>query len=336
MLIPDSFRQAYDAARVVWEPIKAETDGIMHQMKAEYPDSQYRSRIKPIDSTLLKTQKGDYDHPLRDMEDFLAATIVLPNLPLVSDFCARLEQHFECEQIRVPREPLRPESFPYNDLHFLLSLKDSPLRADKSVLGMRFELQVKTLLQAAWSQATHEAVYKPARISWALNRIASQLRALLELADSILAKIEDTSSLLYAETDKDHVEYQCETRATIELLEANWDSWRLPSDRRRMADIVRRYLEMSGLSVDDLGRLIQEARAAHDPLLDYLTITPMDQVFVLLYRKNRTRCKGKLASGKSRVLVTPEMAEFYPELGGLKVGLVCLDTAACTDTLNGT
>jgi ppGpp synthetase/RelA/SpoT-type nucleotidyltranferase len=312
MIIPDSFKQCYKDIEILWQPIKEEVDAIFHNIVLELPGINYYSRIKTIESVYLKSLKGDYLEPLKEMEDFFGATIVIPVLSIFSPLKERAVEFFEFEElIRKPREPF---DFQYNDLHFILKLKDSPLRIDKTVLRFKFELQIKTLLQSAWQQANHDVIYKPVKISWGNERIAYQLRALLELADSVLAQIEATAKLLHASAVQEQASYKPQMREIIETMEKHFTVETLPQDHRRMADIVRRYLDIGDIDSKKLDELLIAIKITNNSVFELLTLTPIEKVFLVIYFDNQDRVRDKLRSGKHKVLITKEMEDFFPEL----------------------
>ena len=53
---------------------------------------------------------------------------------------------------------------------------------------MIFEVQIKTILQHAWSIATHDLIYKTDTVSWPKERIAFQVKAMLEHAEIAIAE----------------------------------------------------------------------------------------------------------------------------------------------------
>lgn len=320
MIIPDSFRQAYQIAVEKWEPVQAEVDGILQRLKDNYPSVQYYSRIKVLESVFIKAEKGDYETPLMEIEDFFACTLVVPTLTMIEPIKTALEEWFI---INLPEiKPPDPYTFKYNDLHLILSLKDTPLRSDKTVTMLKFELQLKTLLQAAWSQAGHDIIYKPSRISWGNERIAGELRALLEMADNVLAQIENTAQLLHSRAEQEYSSYKADTTKIIQFMEQHWRSESLPANRRRMANIINQYKDMAGITTDDLINLVSQAKESSDQVFDYLTFTPTQVVFVLLFRQYRDQIIQKLQkTNRFRILITSEMADICPELRELDISL---------------
>ena len=312
MIIPDSFRNQYEVTSKSWEPIKYEVDGIFHKICADLSYSTYNSRIKPVESVLLKAQKGVYQNPFSEMEDFYACELVLPLTSQLGNAIERIAIEFN---VSGSNNKIRsPYDFSYAGNHYLLQLRDSPMRADKSVLDKVFELQVKTLLQSAWQYAGHNIIYKPNRISYWTERIAGQLRGLLELADSVLAQIEETANLLHNQSQVEENSYKPDQKKIIELMLNHFDESILPSDKRRMAVVIQNFNSLGGITVDQLEEFIIQAKDQSDPIFDYLTINPIDQIFILIFLRKEEKVKEILKRGKHRVLITTEMEEFYPSL----------------------
>jgi len=315
MIIPDSFRQVYNSHAFVTEAIKSEADSLLQSVADQFFGVAYYSRIKSLESTFTKALLGNYENPFIEMEDFLACTLVAPTLLTIAEIKTEVAKYFEVEELN--RKTPNPFEFQYTDLHLILTLKDSPMRVDKSAIHRKIELQIKTLLQAAWSQAGHDVVYKPAKISWGAERIAGQLRALLELADSVLAQIEATAKLLHSQADTSYSDYKGNVRQIIEIMEKHWSTSQLPEERKRMAEIINKYLQSAGIEPTDLEKLIEDAKDKGNQVFNYLTLPAVQQVFVLIYLSNTSRIQGKLASGKLRVLITEEMVDFFPVLGNI-------------------
>jgi hypothetical protein len=190
------------------------------------------------------------------------------------------------------------------------------LRPDKSVLASKFELQVKTFLQSAWSQAGHDIIYKPDRISWGVERIAGEIRALLELADNVLAQIEGTAQLLHAQSEQEYIGYKTDTKQIISIMEQYWKPPDLPVNRRRMAEIVSKCRDMAGITTEKLGELIAEAKVTGDQVFDLLTLTPTQKVFVIVFHTYPDEVKRKLQSGRFRIMITPVFCPLRSETKG--------------------
>jgi ppGpp synthetase/RelA/SpoT-type nucleotidyltranferase len=312
MFVPDSFIASYNNAVIDWEPIKSEVDGIFKKIITENSTVTYSSRIKGIESAFVKAQKGDYEYPFTEMEDFFACQLIIPSKTYYSLVVPQIQEFFEVEILQS--KVLPPSSFDYNDTHYVLKLKDSPLRSDKSALKKRFELQVKTFLQSALQQASHDITYKPAKISYWTERIVCQLRALLELADDVLTQIESTTQVLHARSYYEDNHYKVEQKEILQIIESNFSKEQFPNDRRRVAVIIKSYLDIVGISVTQFKEVLEKTKQSNSIIFDFVSLTIPDKVFIILFKNYKDKLIGKFNSGKSKVLITPEMLEFFPEL----------------------
>lgn len=315
MIIPNSFSNSYDAFKGRWDSVKQETDGIFkNQIITAFPGATFNSRIKSMESVYLKAQKENYKFPLKEIDDFLACEVIVLNLADIYKVKQRVIPFFEYEEGENQGSD-DPKSFAYNDTRLYLKLKDSPLRPDKSVLEMKFELQIKTFLQFAWQKAGHDVIYKPKIISYGYERVFYQVKALLELADNILSQIDQAAKILTdnGESSKDDT-YQVNIKKIIDLMERYFDHLQFSNDHRRTANIVNKYLTVANKDVNELDLILQDAKSNFNPIFDHLTISPADKVFILLFEKYKGDMLGRLAAGRNKVLITSEMEDLYPVL----------------------
>ena len=314
MFVPDSFEGAYNVEVQKWEEQQSRIDAIFAQIKKKFTGVHYEPRIKSLESIFIKSQQCNYDNPLTEMEDFFACTLVIPNLSMIMCVQDEVAKHFDV--IQLPPRGSGPYDFGYNDLHLHLSLRDGPPGIIVPLSGRKFELQIKTMLQSAWSKAGHDIIYKPDKISWGAERVSGQMRALLELADGVLAQIEETAALLQQQSDQNDKIYKSNLKQIIGIMGNYWNSSDLPSDRRRMALIVMKYLEFAGINteIDKLDELLSQAKKDKHRVLTIRVIPPIQKVFILLFESNKEAIKKKLRKPKNRVLITPEMIDFFPYL----------------------
>lgn len=128
---------------------------------------QISTRAKSVERFLAKAGKpGEdgprYEDPLRQIQDQVGARIVtlyLDDVAKVTELILRYYHRFE-ERELIPESE---NEFGYVGKHFVLLLpKDVlPDGLDRDSVPVFFELQVKTLFQHAWSEASHDLAYKP-------------------------------------------------------------------------------------------------------------------------------------------------------------------------------
>lgn len=125
------------------------------------------ARTKSIDRFLVKADKSEngkkkYSDPINQIQDQIGGRIItfyIEDVELISKEVLKYYREIE-------RKRLIPESeseFGYVGNHFILLINDEliPEGVPKSLVPKFFELQVKTLFQHAFSEASHDLAYKP-------------------------------------------------------------------------------------------------------------------------------------------------------------------------------
>lgn len=304
MIIPDSVAESVARVRALFSEFQREFNTTLTQI-AEAHKGIYEARPeKTLESIADKIQLFEGTDALVELRDLSAGSIIVPTVDLVSQVSTAVGHHFQIDSDSRSK-PGRPEDFAYDDTHLILKLRDRPELVNKHLLNLSFELQIKTYLQYAWSRVVHDFVYKAQEVSWGKARMVSQIRAMLELADLALAKPENAAALLPATQFPDYERLN----AFIKVLRDNWPEDRLPANMRRAAYVVRSLVEAAKLSTAELDAII--SRDEFDELRNTLQITPLQAVFIALYKDKGLQFVRRI---KERVLITREMELFYPEL----------------------
>ena len=228
----------------------------------------YFSRIKSLESFALKLETGRVQEPSK-LEDFFACTIVVPTMEEVRNAIEAVLARY-CLVYRRPKDDIlttkRPSSFEFDDLRLYVRRPRSETGYAEELTGLVFEVQVKTALQYGWSQATHDLTYKGDSVNWALERVAFQIKAMLEHAEVAISEAKELAhSDTLAKQDR-------RTKELSLLLEETRDIWpqvALPTDVKRLAENMLSVLQLCGLAAKDLPRVIQVER-------DRVGILPMD------------------------------------------------------------
>jgi ppGpp synthetase/RelA/SpoT-type nucleotidyltranferase len=311
MIVPSSLRRRYEEAKENWTKVQEASDTLLQNVAKNFGGT-YESRIKSIESAILKIEKNaiqqTFSKAFYELEDMLAGTIVVPDLGIIPLAAKAIEADFS-----VHNKPSRmPAPYRFDgsyDKHLIVSLKDTPLIADRSITDFKFEIQVKTFLQHAWAKAEHDLVYKPRRMSYGLARTSNQIRALLELADAVLANLEEVEALV---PESDYPEFAQVTEITT-LLTKHWEPAVLPLDMRRTALVIKSYMDLAKItSISDLDEII--SKPVYADYLGLRSVTPTQAILMILFME-KTSNMTKLTSGKGvQVLVTEEMESFCQDL----------------------
>lgn len=186
--IPTSVRNSFAHQKRVADLLKAEFDQLLNKRPGDW---HVTSRVKSEDSFVEKLQTGR----VRDqnkMEDMFAATIVVPNRPSLAAAETFVRELMVVDERRPAVGPIKSEAsnFRFDDIRLYGHLRAPEDLPVGPIHEMTFEVQVKTFMQHAWAVATHDTVYKTDRTSWARSRMAYQIRALLEHAESAVDAID--------------------------------------------------------------------------------------------------------------------------------------------------
>lgn len=220
----------------------------------------FTSRVKRLESFALKIETGRAPDPA-NLEDFFACTIVVPTIPEIAVAERFVLDRYLC-QTRRPPEDLKTKknssTFSFDDLRLYVYRDALPSGRNTDLDGVVFEIQIKTILQHAWSIATHDLIYKSETVSWPRERIAYQVKAMLEHAEIAIA---EANNLAVSPAFAKHDERTLSVGTILETLQAKWAADRLPADVKRLADTVYDLLRTCQMEPCQLAGLIEEEMA---------------------------------------------------------------------------
>jgi putative GTP pyrophosphokinase len=156
-----------------------------------------RPRLKQDGSLLTKAfyRDKDYADPFEEITDKVGVRFVVllaQQMPIVSkaiEDCSDWEwskdKDYEAERER------NPYAFHYQSDHYILRSRDSHKLDGVTVpAGTTCEVQVRTLLQHAHSEVTHDTIYKPSVVQTPrMHRAAAKAMALVEATDDYLEEL---------------------------------------------------------------------------------------------------------------------------------------------------
>jgi len=148
-------------------------------------------RIKEADSLAEKIETGRFAR-WSDLDDLYACSIIVPTLAEEAGALSFLTERFEVNEIRGRGTTLQnPEVFRFDATRFIGQLRTDAIPAASDELrSIRFEVQVRTAFEHAWSVTTRAFAYKADRVDWRRVRLAAQLKAAVEQMDNLVAGFE--------------------------------------------------------------------------------------------------------------------------------------------------
>lgn len=153
------------------------------------------SRVKTRESATRKLT-GDPDKYLgyRDLTDLLGVRVITYFPEEVDQVAQILVPEFDVDKENSvdKRASLDPDRFGYLSLHYIAALASSRKRLVeyRRFSDMRFELQIRSILQHAWAEIEHDLGYKAeGALPREMRRRFSRLAGLLELADDEFSRL---------------------------------------------------------------------------------------------------------------------------------------------------
>ena len=225
----------------------------------------FLSRLKMLESFALKIETGRVPDP-KNLDDFFACTIVVPTIREVQEAENLVCEYFDFYRRRPPKQKKTHKSsssFVFDDLRLYLKYRTLQSGRHPRLNGLVFEVQIKTILQHAWSLATHDLIYKTDSVSWPLERIAFQVKAMLEHAEVAIDKAEQIAKApAVARSNRETTA----VRELIKQIRKTWPADRLPSNVKRLAKNILNILELAGLNEKDFSAIVESEEKRSGPL----------------------------------------------------------------------
>lgn len=145
-------------------------------------------RVKLRESCLRKLQRSDGERPLSYLTDILGLRIITYFRDEVNDVARVIEREFSIDwDNSVDKSAaLEPDRFGYLSLHYIcqISASRATLAEYRDIKDLKFEVQIRSILQHAWAEIEHDLGYKSqAAVPREVRRQFSRLAGLLEIAD---------------------------------------------------------------------------------------------------------------------------------------------------------
>lgn len=151
-------------------------------------------RLKTIESLWTKHQKKRYSDPFSEITDFVGFRIVVFLERDIEVVSKRLKDTFEIDAHNSidKLNPSSPNTVGYRSLHLICSLGHNRAKLPEysGVTDLRFEIQIRTVLQHAWAEIEHQRNYKGTKVlPPELQRRLMIIAGTLELVDKEFSNI---------------------------------------------------------------------------------------------------------------------------------------------------
>ncbi|MEI8086135.1 MAG: hypothetical protein WCG93_07960 [Paludibacter sp.] len=180
----------YIETRPIYEELSHEVENIIHENSYENnpPIHAIFNRTKDIESFAKKIANEKYTDPSSQITDLSAIRIIACVENDLSKISKLIESIFEIDYDNSidKSKSLGTDKVGYRSIHYVARLPSrlTKLPEYRKFKNLRFEIQIRTLLQHAWAEIEHDRNYKfSGKLPEDLTRRLKVLAGVLELAD---------------------------------------------------------------------------------------------------------------------------------------------------------
>lgn len=156
-----------------------------------------KPRLKTTKSLLQKAfYRKSYKDPYQEIEDKIGIRCVVLlsyDIRTIEDAIVQAPQLWRAQMARdyEQERSKKPTEFGYQSLHYVVRAKHgNTFDGVEIVEGTPCEIQVRTLLQHAYSELTHDTLYKPSvKATPEMQRAAAKSMALIEATDDYFLQV---------------------------------------------------------------------------------------------------------------------------------------------------
>ena len=231
-------------------------------------------RVKTEKSLAGKLErKGDLYATFEDLTDILGCRIVCFLSDEIDKIGKLVEERFvvDWENSSDKRALIKDNAFGYISLHYICTLPFGKQWPDE-ICGKKFEIQIKTVLQHAWSVIHHDIGYKSDfGVPRAINRQFARLAGLLELADDEFVRARD-NMVAYTEDIRKRIITDDADDVLINMISLN----EYVLHNKRMQSLIQ---EISAISGAEISVIDPES---YIPQLAFLGITTLGDIEMMM------------------------------------------------------
>lgn len=265
------------------EVIESTIKSILFESKIEH--LSVIGRVKTKKSITEKIRRKNYKYPQNQLTDISGIRIVLFIESEVDKAYSLLEYAFnvDAENSSNRERALSADQVGYRSVHLVCELSDDRLALPEfsAYGGLKFEIQIRTVLQHAWAELSHDRAYKfqgdlPKHIQRKLYLHAG----LLELADKgfneLAAEIDNYIEDIGKEYENKNLNQPINSLSISEYMR----QWSMtnnlkidPVANESLVKIIHELKEFGVSNIDELQKIIPETFAKTAKRFNYRTNT---------------------------------------------------------------
>ena len=236
-------------------------------------------RVKEERSLAGKLErKGDMYSTLEDITDILGCRVICFLSDEVDKIGKKVEEKFvvDWENSSNKKDLLKENAFGYLSLHYICSLPFGDKWPDE-ICGKKFEIQIRTILQHAWSAIHHDIGYKSDfGVPREINRQFARLAGLLELADDEFVRARD-NMLAYTEGIRKRIITDDADDVVINMISLN----EYVLHNKNMQSLIKEIAHIAGAEISVIDP------ESYIPQLAFLGVKKLGDIEVMI-KENRS------------------------------------------------
>ena len=231
-------------------------------------------RVKEERSLAGKLErKGDGYNTIEDITDILGCRVVCFLSDEIDKIGQKVEENFviDWKNSSDKRALIQEDAFGYLSLHYICSLPFGDKWSDE-ICGKKFEIQIRTILQHAWSAINHDLGYKcDFGVPREVRRQFARLAGLLELADDEFVRARD-NMVGYTEDIRQRIITDDADDISINMISLN----EYVLHNQKMQSLIKEIAAISGAEISEIDP------ESYIPQLAFLGITKLGDIEVMI------------------------------------------------------
>lgn len=180
----------YESQRNKYRDLRAEVEVILRETlnENEIIFHSIESRVKSVESFRSKASREKYSKPVEEITDLCGVRVITLFEKEIHQISDIIKELFEIDYRRSEDKSdlLEADKMGYKSIHYIAELSaDKIARTElQGFAGLKFEIQIRSILQHAWAEIEHDRNYKfKGELPKKLQRRFYALAGMLEIAD---------------------------------------------------------------------------------------------------------------------------------------------------------
>ena len=249
------------------ETVKRLIETLLEEKKISYHSIQFR--VKEKQSFLNKCQNKKYEDPISQITDVCGLRIITYTNHDVDKIKKIIEEEFKIDKLHSVDKitQMKEDQVGYLSTHYIATINEEreELTEYHRYKDLKFEIQIRTLLQHAWAEIEHDRSYKfsgelPGEMKRRFYLVAGTLELLDREFDRLSDEIDAYASEVREETEKGNLDEPINSTSLSEYLSIRLKDYGIEektfngADREIIGELQRFGIE----TLDNLDKIIDD------------------------------------------------------------------------------